>query len=851
VGLEIIATNDNKNKRSFYSHIYFDTGKGFNDDEVINVSPYKTKRHFEIIITVTPDIKNIRLTPVEGRCCIIENIQINTNHGLIDYSYTNGAKTENLLVFETYDPQIEAKLDGKNISMIKISGEIYLVTYGDIAFLYKYINNFKPLHTAKKILILRAYIRSNKLLYFFVKIFLSFKRANIKEILEKNVLYIQEKKKKIIRSINDKSLLYECEYQNNIDFSSYKPKVKAIAFYLPQFHSIPENDEWWGKDFTEWTNTRKAKPRFKGHYQPREPHDDFGYYNLTDIEIIKKQALLAKQHGIYGFCFYLYWFSGKRLLEKPLDLFIQHPEIDINFCLCWANENWTRRWDGQNNDLLIRQSYSDDDPDNFIQDIEKYIVDKRYIRIGGIPIIIVYNPGHIPNIEYVFMKWRKKAEEIGIGKIIILTCNSSGHTAESLGIEDRVDGMIEFPPHHLPPALLTRDINFTGKKNGITAHIYDYKELVSEIENNYVNNNKSNNIPVYRTCILGWDNTARKKDDFYTFAGFSLKYFYKWASLLTAQAFQSAIPLFFINAWNEWGEGTYLEPDKKYGYANINTLSKAIYSLPLHNNGPIKQKEIKKINKKLIKNGKIKICVQIHLFYIELIDEIIRNLNFLPFPFHCYISTCNSENIAIIENEFKKCKNAEKVYIEKFENRGRDVAPFICQMSNIINKYEYILHIHTKKSLTSDAYGDDWREYLFNNLLGSTENIYYIFRYFIYKKKIGIIFPETYSLVKPFMLWGTDIEQGKKNVQDFLKKIGSKMDLSDAPVFASGNMFWARTKAIKKAFCAGINQNDFPAENNQKDMTLAHAIERAWVYIAENKGYTYLQMNQNEFKGRF
>jgi len=854
MGLNIISTNNKQNKHSISSKIYFDTGKGFNEEEVKIVPLFVHKYSFEIVLNVSPDIKSIRFDPVEGQCCILENIQISTDNNLIDYLCKNGIRTENLLVFDTNDPQITIKFGGKTISMIKISGEIYLVSPGDITYLYKRINNSKSLHTTKNLLLMRSYIRRNRVLYFFARILLSIKRNGIKRTLRKGVSYIQKKLKKLLRSIRYNSLLHECEYQNNIDFSEYTPKVKTIAFYLPQFHSIPENDEWWGKDFTEWTNTRKAKPRFKGHYQPREPHDDFGYYNLTDIEIIKKQALLAKQHGIYGFCFYLYWFSGKRLLEKPLDLFLQHPEIDINFCLCWANENWTRRWDGQNNDILIKQNYSDDDPDKFIQDMKKYIVDKRYIRINGIPVILVYNPGHIPNIENVFKKWRRKAEEIGIGKINILTCNSSGHTAESLGILDSVEGMVEFPPHHLPPLLLTNDINFTGKKDGITAHIYDYKELVSEIKRESIikaKNCKSNNTPIYRTCILSWDNAARKKDDFYTFAGFSLKSFYEWASLLTAEALKTSVPMFFINAWNEWGEGTYLEPDKKYGYANINTLSKAIYSLPLHNNGPIKQKEIKKINKKLIKNGKIKICVQIHLFYIELIDEIIRNLNFLPFPFHCYISTCNSENIAIIENEFKKCKNAEKVYIEKFENRGRDVAPFICQMSNIINKYEYILHIHTKKSLTSDAYGDDWREYLFNNLLGSTENIYYIFRYFIYKKKIGIIFPETYSLVKPFMLWGTDIEQGKKNVQDFLKKIGSKMDLSDAPVFASGNMFWARTKAIKKAFCAGINQNDFPAENNQKDMTLAHAIERAWVYIAENKGYTYLQMNQNEFKGRF
>jgi len=286
---------------------------------------------------------------------------------------------------------------------------------------------------------------------------------------------------------------------------------------------------------------------------------------------------------------------------------------------------------------------------------------------------------------------------------------------------------------------------------------------------------------------------------------------------------------------------------KQYGF--LETLKKCILYIKkkITYLGPIKQRNIKKINRKLNKK-KIKICIQVHIFYIELIDEIINHLNFMPFPFHCYISTSNSENIAIIENEFRKCKNAQKIFIEKFENRGRDVAPFICQMRNKIYNYEYILHIHTKKSLTSNTYGDDWREYLFNNLLGSSENIYYIFRYFIYRKKTGIIFPETYYPVKPSMLWGTDIEQGKKNVYEFLKKINCETDLGDNPVFTSGNMFWARTKAVKNAFYTGINQNDFPDENNQIDMTLAHAIERSWVYIALYNGYIFLQMNQNNLR---
>jgi hypothetical protein len=592
MGLNIIITNNKQNKKklSISGNIYFDTGKGFNEKEVEIVSYYVHKNRFEIVLTLSRYIKKIRFCPVKEQCCILENIQINIDNILTDYSYTNGIKTENSLIFDTYTPYIEIDFGGKNFSMLKISGKVYFVSADDIAFFYKYINNFKSLNITKRLLLIISYICRNKILYLFAGFILSIKINGIKKTLKKAASYTQKYFNKILYSTKYNSLLYECEYQNNIDFSEYTPKVKPIAFYLPQFHSIPENDEWWGKDFTEWTNTKKSKPRFKGHYQPREPHDDFGYYNLTDVEILKKQALLAKQHGIYGFCFYLYWFSGKRLLEKPLDLFLKHTEIDINFCLCWANENWTRRWDGQNDDILIKQNYSGDDPDKFIQDIKKYIVDKRYIRINGIPVILIYNPGDIPNIEYLLTKWREKAREIGIGDIYIFTCNTNYHTAESLGIEDKIEGIVEFPPHNRPPSLLTNDINFIGKNEGLTALIYNYKELLSEINKNIIikkKNCKSNNPPVYNTCFLGWDNAARKKDAFCTFAGFSLKSFYEWASLLTAEALQTSVPIFFINAWNEWGEGTYLEPDKKYGYAYINTLSKAIFGLPFLVDKPI------------------------------------------------------------------------------------------------------------------------------------------------------------------------------------------------------------------------------------------------------------------------
>jgi len=685
-----------------------------------------------------------------------------------------------------------------------------------------------------------SFVKQNKILYLFAKFLLSIKKNGILTTIKKVVKYthkqVQSFKKLSLAEIN--SLSYKSEYQNNIDFSSYESEVKAIAFYLPQFHAIPENDKWWGKDFTEWTNTRKAEPRFNGHYQPREPHDDFGYYNLTDVETIKKQALLAKQHGIYGFCFYFYWFSGKRLLEKPLDLFLEHPEIDINFCLCWANENWTRRWDGQDNEILIKQDYTDDDTFKFIKDIQKYINDKRYIKIDGVPVLLVYNPGHIPNVRDVFIKWRKYADDIKIGEIKIFVCKSFCKNFRALDIEDIIDGIVEFPPNtDSIPSIKTKNIPLDGRD----ANIYDYKELFLKIKNELKDTNKntseSNNIQIYRTCMLGWDNAARKKNGWRTFAGFSLDIFYEWASLLVSETLKNKNNFFFINAWNEWAEGTYLEPDKKYGYANINTLSKALFSLPFDN-----QLKVLNIQNEICTVTTPKIAIHIHVFYTDIIGEIINHLSCITFDFDCFITTDDKKKSNIIEKEFNenKIKNMSKLIISVFKNRGRDVAPFIMQFKTYYKNYDYICHLHTKKTGTSE-YGDGWRKYLFRHLLGSSENINSIIGLFEADKSLGIVFPETYPVLNRQAEWGGN----KEGCYKVLKRLGLSINLPDNIVFPVGNMFWARINAISSLFQAGFTFDDFPVEKGQINLTLSHQIERLWVYLSKANGYSYLKTFNN------
>jgi hypothetical protein len=211
-------------------------------------------------------------------------------------------------------------------------------------------------------------------------------------------------------------------YEKNIDFSNYKTDIKTIALYLPQFYSFKENNEWWEKGFTEWYNVRRAKPLYNGHHQPRIPGDNInylGYYDLTNVNFIEKQIQLAKMHGIYGFGIYYYWFSGKRLLEKPIDIILNNKKIKFKFLLIWANEDWTRRWNGFEGKILIRQEYGKYDPYNFIEDIKKYIIDQRYIKINGKAIIGLYEPKKILNLSNTISTWRESAKKLGLGEIYI------------------------------------------------------------------------------------------------------------------------------------------------------------------------------------------------------------------------------------------------------------------------------------------------------------------------------------------------------------------------------------------------------------------------------------------------
>jgi 2-polyprenyl-3-methyl-5-hydroxy-6-metoxy-1,4-benzoquinol methylase len=331
--------------------------------------------------------------------------------------------------------------------------------------------------------------------------------------------------------------------------------IRLLAFYLPQFHPTPENDLWWGKGFTEWTNVTKAEPLFPGHYQPHLP-SDLGFYDLRVRETRHEQIALAKQYGIDGFCYYYYWFSGTRILNRPLDDMLGDPESDMPFCLCWANENWTRRWDGASHDILIAQKYLPTDDMEFIKSIIPFFSDPRYICLNGAPFLIVYQPQHLTDPRKTLDTWREFCDQNGIGRIHVCAAltNDNGNYAK-LGF----DSGLQFPPHNRKCGSVNDRIDFYTPFHGC---VVEYADLAqSYLDESYPHAN------VFRTVSPSWDQTARVGSRaFIALNGTPANYEYwlKESIRKTAEDFPGQERFVFINAWNEWAEGCHLEPDRLF-----------------------------------------------------------------------------------------------------------------------------------------------------------------------------------------------------------------------------------------------------------------------------------------------
>lgn len=372
--------------------------------------------------------------------------------------------------------------------------------------------------------------------------------------------------------------------------------VKIIPFYLPQFHTIPENDEWWGKGFTEWTNVKKAQPIFSGHDQPRVPLNK-DYYNLLDDNIKIRQTELAKKYGIFGFCYYHYWFKdGKKLLEKPAEQMLKNKNIDFPFCFSWANENWSKNWDGGNREVIMRQDYGkEEDWENHFAYLLPFFKDKRYITVHGKPLFIIYKPEQIIYLYQMINYFRKRAVEEGFPGLC-MAFQFPTYYGDMFYRDDIFDYRIGFEPVYSRSAHAIRqssnakvarvrklfgedmiskyrvrknaDLSGGGGKSQ-TASLYFYDETWEKILNNQWTNE------FLPGAFVDWDNTPRNKHGV-LYADFSIGKFEKYMKQLVQRAGKEKKPMIFINAWNEWGEGAFLEPDEKYRYQKLEAVKKAL-----------------------------------------------------------------------------------------------------------------------------------------------------------------------------------------------------------------------------------------------------------------------------------
>lgn len=573
-----------------------------------------------------------------------------------------------------------------------------------------------------------------------------------------------------------------------------------VAFYLPQFHPTPQNDSWWGEGFTEWTNVTRALPQFEGHVQPRLP-GALGFYDLRLPEVMRRQMKLARDYGIGAFCSYFYWFGGERLLEQPLQQWLEDSLLDLPLCLCWANENWSRRWDGRANEILIGQRHSPQDDLAFIAHVASYLRDPRYLRVQGKPLLLVYRPGLLPDPKGTAARWRAWCREAGIGEIQLGYVQSFDRAdPRDLGF----DVAVEFPPNNITLAPITarqRLINADYRGD-----VYDWRELaqqaVERADPPYLR---------YPGVNPGWDNEPRRSGGGRVFAHASPRGYRDWLhrAIAVARQRQPEQPLVFINAWNEWAEGAVLEPDARLGHAWLQATRDALREAPQRPSAP-------------------RPCAVVHAWYPDVLDEIIHTLKATGIDWRVLVTASPERADAVGERLAALGSEAE---VAVFENRGRDILPFLHVANRLLDEgVDVILKLHTKRS-THRSDGEQWRRELLGRL-ASPERAACILAAYRSQPSLGIVHAEGHQQPLHYY-WGAN----QANVIALATRIGIAQPTPERDTFVAGSMFWVRAAALRPLLDAHLAPDEFETEAGQLDGTQAHAIERLFSLIASAAGF--------------
>ncbi|MBK5971200.1 MULTISPECIES: glycoside hydrolase family 99-like domain-containing protein [Thiorhodovibrio] len=602
--------------------------------------------------------------------------------------------------------------------------------------------------------------------------------------------------------------------------------VKLIAFYLPQFHPIPENDEWWGKGFTEWTNVTKAVPQFEGHYQPQLP-GELGFYDLRLSEVLHRQVALAIQHGLSGFCFHYYWFAGRRLLEKPLNQFTSDKSIKFEFCICWANENWTRRWDGQESEILLAQEHSPATDEKFIDDVVPLFQDPRYITISGRPVLIVYRIDLLPEPKLTVKRWRTRCRELGLPEPYLIA-------ARTFGLKDPrphgFDAAVEFPPHNVDVLDITKSTALLNP--AFQGRIFSYPSLVSK----QVVPKPSEPCRIFGCAFPGWDNEARKPGKGHVFWGATPRLYSEWLDKLCRDAGARSVSderIVFVNAWNEWAEGAHLEPDRRFGYAYLRATAQVLrkhVSATSGLSGGINWLSGEPVYREA------EIAVVVHVFQLDTWKHIAEKLVHIPERFDLFITLVDEDGVDLVRNNLPD--NVRQCFLGVTPNRGRDIEPFLHCLPSIYNLgYEIALKVHAKGN-TTQKNGIDWGLDLIGKALGSTKAAKGIINLMRARQGIGLVSPTGHLLPIEYF-WGSaeDAELNRRNFERLASQAALPR-LTKGFSFPAGSVYWFRPRAFHALTTISISDGTFPSEGGQRDGTPAHAVERLVGLAASTDGWS-------------
>lgn len=464
-------------------------------------------------------------------------------------------------------------------------------------------------------------------------------------------------------------------YRKRLQEINEEDRVRILAFFLPQFHETMQNNTWHGEGFTEWTNVKKNNPLFTGHYQQRVPHPDIGYYSVESKSYFENTQALMKDAGVGGLIFYHYWFSGSLIISEPSNYLLKNPGIEIDWCFCWANENWTRAWDGNEDQVLMRQEYSHEDARSFIQYLIPFFRDDRYLKVGKRPILMVYRPSHNPLMcDYVDI-WRQECNAAGLDEpYLVCTLTRGAVNPKDYKFDIGLERILHDWTNGRVPQI-NDELSFYDSFGG---SVLNYKQVADY----YTSLNRREDFKLIRSIVPDWDNSPRYSSNAYLLHNSTPEVFSQWLSSLiddTRTRLEGDERIIVINAWNEWAESAYLEPDSKYGYSFLNSVARSMLGIPYQTTNNILIHHLSTLRQKMILKVEIPDFILNHLMIDCTISE----------AFWSCISTGSSKHIISVPDKIYDCISAN---LKHLFSKASDLG---CSTDDTVNiffrRIEYIM----------------------------------------------------------------------------------------------------------------------------------------------------------------